>query len=253
MIFSFRRFVALLSEPAVARRVLAAFLLLAVVAIARLAINDSTETTALRRGDFPAFWSMAVVADGSEPERLYDTELQRQVQNAAWPSLAGGILPAVYPAHVALLVRPLARCDHRVARWIWTALSVAAALVGVSILVRSNPRISWTAWMVFAVLCCFGPFVRGVMGGQVLSFMVLFYALGIVCARSVLRYAGIVLGVVLGVWLCKPYYALCALLVPVLQRRTASLVCFALMAVITWQLGTLVVGYDWVSQWSGSV
>ena len=68
-IFSFRRFGALFTEPLVARYGLLVFLLLLVVLVVRLAVNDSAETTALRRGDFPAFRSMAVIAQGAEPER----------------------------------------------------------------------------------------------------------------------------------------------------------------------------------------
>ncbi len=248
-IFSYRRFVALICDPIVARRSIAAYLFLAAVVVVGFAASDTSETTAVRRGDFPAFWSMAVIANGSEPQRLYDIELQRQVQNAAWPSLAGELLPAAYPAQLAFAIQPLAQLDHRVARCFWTVASLVAACIAVQIFVRMNPRMHWAPWMVLGVLCVFGPSMRGIIGGQVLSFMMCLFALVVVLGRKSRLWADILLGVVLGLWLFKPYYALCVLAVPMLQRRWTALASFATVALLSWWLGAYVVGVQWVSEW----
>lgn len=248
-VFSYRRFRGLLFDPVVVRWAIAVFLVMAAAVVVWVAVKDTAETTAVRRGDFPAFWSMAVIASGAEPQRLYDIELQREVQNAAWPSLGGSLLPAAYPAQLAFVLQPLATCDHRVARWLWTAACLAAAFVAVTIFVRSNPRIRWTPWMVFAALCVFGPSMRGMMGGQVLSFMMCVFALVVVLGRRSDLLGDVLLGVLLGLWLFKPYYALCALGVPALQRRWTTLVSFAIVALLSWWLGALVVGLQWTSEW----
>jgi hypothetical protein len=119
----------------------------------------------------------------------------------------------------------------------------------VRIFVRMNPRMQWAPWMVFGVLCAFGPSMRGIMGGQVLSYMMCLFALVVVLERKSGLWADILLGVVLGLWLCKPYYALCVLAVPMLQRRWTALASFATVALLSWWLGAYVVGVQWVSEW----
>ncbi len=248
-LFSFRRFQALVCDPYVVRRVLAGLLVIGAAVVIVLAARDTAETTAARRGDFPAFWSMAVIASGENPQRLYDIELQRQIQNAAWPSLKGGLLPAAYPAQLAFVLQPLARFDHRVARWIWTGGALVTAFVAICLFSRGNSRIRWAPWMVFAVLCIFGPCLRGVVGGQVLPFMMCLFALVVMCGRRSSLWTDILLGALLGLWLVKPYYALCALVVPVVQRRWVTLGSFAIVALLSWWLGATVAGPHWLSDW----
>jgi hypothetical protein len=193
---------------------------------------------------------MAVIAKSSEPKRLYDLELQRKIQNQAWPSLNNTLLPAAYPAHVAFVLKPLATLDHHVARWIWTAASISAALLGVTLLVRSNPHISWAPWMIFTLLCIFSPMSRGILGGQVLPFMVLLLAMVTRLTHRRTIWSDIVMGVALGVWLIKPYYGLCVLVVPLIQRRWITLVAFMLVAALSWQLAAAVAGEGWFTQWT---
>jgi len=249
--FSLARFLTLISDPHIIRRALVAYLALGVLGVGILAINDSHETSAVRRGDFPAFWSMAVIASGSEPYRLYDLDLQRKVQNEAWPSLNGGVLPAAYPPQVAFALRPLAWVGHGAARLVWTVCSVVAVLVACGILVRSNCAVSWTPWMVFSLLCVFSPVLRGILGGQVLSSVMLLFALTVTLERKNSYWADLLLGIVLGVWLCKPYYALCVIVVPMMQRRWVTLVSFFVVAAASWWVARDVVGPEWFSSWIG--
>ena len=248
--FSFARFLALLSDPQIVRRSLAAFLVLGAFGAWYLAQHDSEETSALRRGDFPAFWSMAVIASGPEPHRLYDLELQRQVQNEAWPSLKGAVLPAAYPPQVAFVLRPLAQVDHETARLIWTGCNLVAVIVACVLLVRRNGTILWAPWMVFSLLCIFSPVLRGILGGQVLSFVMLLFALTAALERRNSWRADLFLGLGLGVWLCKPYYALCALAVPVMQRRWVALLSFSVVAAVSWWAARGVMGPGWFSAWA---
>lgn len=249
-VFKLSRFLSLFCNQSVVRRGLLLFITLWLLALIKLAVTDSNEVSSIRRGDFPAFWSMAVIAKSSEPKRLYDLELQRKIQNQAWPSLNNTLLPAAYPAHVAFVLKPLATLDHRVARWIWTAASISAALLGVTLLVRSNPHISWAPWMIFTLLCIFSPMSRGILGGQVLPFMVLLLAMVTRLTHRRTIWSDIVMGVALGVWLIKPYYGLCALVVPLIQRRWITLVAFMLVAALSWQLAAAVAGEGWFTQWT---
>lgn len=239
-----------LSDPQIVRRALATLLVLGAVGVGYLVVYDSEETSAVRRGDFPAFWSIAVISSGAEPHRLYDLELQRQVQNDTWPSLKGSVLPAAYPPQVALVLRPLAQVDHRIARLAWTVCSVVAVIAAYYLLISRNRAILWAPWMVFSLLCVFSPMLRGILGGQVLSLMLLLFALTVVLERGNSRWADLSLGLVLGVWLCKPHYALCALAVPVMQRRWLTVLSFSFVAAVSWWVARGVVGPDWFSAWA---
>ncbi len=248
--FKLARFLKLLSNPVVVRRALAAFLALGSVVSVWLAVNDSRETTALRQGDFPAFWSMAVIAASAEPQRLYDLELQREVQNAAWPALSGSVLPAAYPPYMAYVLQPLARLDHRVARQVWTGISLIASFLSVLLLVRLNPHLSWAPWMVWGTLFIFSPTLRGIAGGQLVSIVALCIALCVTFERRRSWLADILFGAVLGALLCKPYYALCALVIPILSRRWLTFASFSVVALGWAQCATLVLKGNWLSEWS---
>lgn len=232
------------------RRVLAVYLVLIFGVVVYLGVSDPNGKTGVNRGDFPAFWSMAAIASSQESFRLYDIEEQRRVQNLTWPALEGRILPAAYPAHLAFFLRPLTFFSPLVARWIWTVACVAAAFFGIRLFARLNRSIAWAPWMVFSAMCGFTPVLRGILGGQVLSFGILIFAAVFTIERrrrSLL--SDLLLGALLGVWLFKPYYALCAITVPVLQRRWGALLSFSLIALISWWLGVLVVGPNWLAEW----
>lgn len=239
------------TNPVVIKRCLGLFLLSVIGVVVFYGINDSEQVSAVRRGDFPAFWSMAVIASSAEPSRLYDLKTQRQVQNTFWPSLNGALLPAAYPAHLAFVLAPLARLDCRVARGVWSIGSVLIAFGGLSMALRLNPRITWAPWMIFSLLLVFTPTLRGFLGGQVLPLISALFALLLTLERrGGSKPVDLALGAIIGVLLFKPYYAIAALMVPVLQRRWWTLLSFSFLAGLSWYLGSLVLGPSWLSEWS---
>lgn len=245
-----RVILALLVDPFFYKRAVAVLLMTGIITVLVMGILDKRETTAVRRGDFPAFWSLAVIANSAEPGRLYDTELQRKIQNEAWPSLEGGVLPGAYPPYLAAILRLLANFDHTTARWLWTALSVVFTYIGVAILVGLNQQIRWPPWMVFALVMMFSPLLRGVLGGQFLPVSVLLIAVSLYLLRRSRAVSDISLGIILGIWLCKPYYGLCAVLVPITMRRWLAVVTFAAVAAFWWFVGINCFGPEWFSKWS---
>jgi hypothetical protein len=250
MIIRPRVILALLLDPFFYRRALAALLVSFALTVLAMGMLDNRQTTAVMRGDFPAFWSLAVIASGDSPTRLYDTELQREIQNQAWPSLNGEVLPAAYPPYLAYILRPIAALDHTTARWAWTGLSVLLMYASVAILVSLNRRITWRPWMVFVPLMMFSPILRGVIGGQFLPVSLFILAACFSLIRRGGVVADLVLGITIGTWLCKPYYALCALLTPLVSRRWLALIAFAGVALLWWGVGAEVLGAEWLSKWS---
>lgn len=247
--FNCARFAQLCGHPLVARCALGSFLVLGTLMAVWLAVKDVAETTGVRRGDFPAFWTLAVIAAGDEPNRLYDIELQRKVQNSTWPALAGGVLPAAYPPYVAYVLQPMARLDHRVARQLWTTLSLMASCISVLLLVRVNSLRLWPVWMVWALLFLFSPTLRGVVGGQLMSVVVLLVALCTTFIRRQSCIGDLLLGAALGALLCKPYYALAALVIPILQRRWLAVASFVVIALGWAGCAAAVLGRKWLVEW----
>lgn len=250
MIFRPRVILALLLDPFFYKRALCALLISGIATVIVMGVLDTRRTSAVTRGDFPAFWSLAVIAKSGDATKLYDVELQRTIQNEAWPSLNDQVLPAAYPPYLAYILRPLASLHPIVARWIWTGVSVLATYTAVAILVSLNRRITWKSWMVFVPLMIFSPILRGVIGGQFLPISALLIALCFWLLRRRGVAADILLGVTIGAWLCKPYYALCALMAPILAGRWLTLTAFVLVALFWWKLGVTTLGEDWFSKWS---
>ena len=94
-----------------------AFVQLAAVFL--LALRDSSTQSSVRKGDFPIFYSGAVIAKEGRSECLYDFQCNTLIQNAAWPSLRGNVHPFVYPAFVAVLLAPLASLEHAPAQFVF--------------------------------------------------------------------------------------------------------------------------------------
>ena len=63
-------------------------------------------------GDLPGFFGIGRIVLEGHGERLYDFSLQREIQNAYWPSLAGTFLPTMYPPFFAAFIAPFT-AHHR--------------------------------------------------------------------------------------------------------------------------------------------
>lgn len=232
------------------RRMCAWAVLFAVlIAAAATLLLSTRDSSSLMQGDFPAFYSLAVIADSDTPALLYDLDRQIAVQNQFWPSLQGSVLPGAYPPYVAYLLRPLARLPWGWARTLWTLGSLFAFWMAVRIVnsfqgaeARRTPQIA-------ALLLLFPPCFLGVLGGQLFAFSLLLYAaiVAIESRRSV--WAEFAIGVLIGVWLFKPHYAAMTLGVFLAQRRWGVLPGFLLMAGVFHLLGCLALGSNWILEW----
>lgn len=119
------------------RFLIAAALGLAIAIIGALSIEQAP-SAAIVRGDFPAFYTMATLASRGEGARLYDLETQRQVQNEAWPSLDGSVLPVAYPAFLAFFIEPLAKLSPSNARLVWVVGMGICVVVAGALIARSS-------------------------------------------------------------------------------------------------------------------
>ena len=243
----------LFTAPGRIRRIAIALLIALALALAWVGLDPlgslSGPLTSVKLGDFPAFFSLAAIAAGSEPHRLYDFALQREIQNQIWPQLQGALLPGIYPPYVALLARPLVWLGPLWGHVVWGALQLLFLILTARAITRINSRLAEYSVEILAGLLLCAPVLLGVFGGQLIAASMFIYALCFIYqGRRDLR-GEIIFGSLIGLWFFKPHYALIMLMLPVIQWRVRVVATTALVATILYLLGSLVLGLDWIVTW----
>ena len=243
----------LFTAPGRIRRIAIALLIALALALAWVGLDPlgslSGPLTSVKLGDFPAFFSLAAIAAGSEPHRLYDFALQREIQNQIWPQLQGALLPGIYPPYVALLARPLVWLGPLWGHVVWGALQLLFLILTARAITRINSRLAEYSVEILAGLLLCAPVLLGVFGGQLIAASMFIYALCFIYqGRRDLR-GEIIFGSLIGLWFFKPHYALIMLMLPVIQWRLRVVATTALVATILYLLGSLVLGLDWIVTW----
>ena len=232
------------------RLLMAAALGLIIAIIAALSI-ETAPSAAIARGDFPAFYTIATLANRGEGVRLYDLETQRQVQNELWPSLQGSVLPVAYPAFLAFCLEPLAELSPSNARLVWILGMVLSVLVAGTLIARSTPSLRGLTWQVIVTSFLFAPLFLGVLGGQIVGLSVLLYSACIFLVRMKEKAMEIPLGVMAGLWMYKPHFALAVVVVFLARRKWIAIGAWLVTCGLLWTLGASVAGVDWLSRWYG--
>jgi Glycosyltransferase family 87 len=243
----------LFTAPGRIRRIAIALLIALALALAWVGLDPlgslSGPLTSVKLGDFPAFFSLAAIAAGSEPHRLYDFALQREIQNQIWPQLQGALLPGIYPPYVALLARPLVWLGPTWGHVVWGALQLLFLILTARAITRINSSLAKYSVEILAGLLLCAPVLLGVFGGQLIAASMFIYALCFIYqGRRDLR-GEIIFGSLIGLWFFKPQYALIMLMLPVIQWRVRVVATTALVATILYLLGSLVLGLDWIATW----
>ena len=243
----------LFTAPGRIRRIAIALLIALALALAWVGLDPlgslSGPLTSVKLGDFPAFFSLAAIAAGSEPHRLYDFALQREIQNQIWPQLQGALLPGIYPPYVALLARPLVWLGPTWGHVVWGALQLLFLILTARAITRINSSLAKYSVEILAGLLLCAPVLLGVFGGQLIAASMFIYALCFIYqGRRDLR-GEIIFGSLIGLWFFKPHYGLIMLMLPVIQWRVRVVATTALVATILYLLGSLVLGLDWIATW----
>jgi uncharacterized protein YhhL (DUF1145 family) len=235
------------------QRISGALLLALLIGAVVTALRDSDSISAVRTGDFKAFYTLAVIADGADTSRLYDPELQRAVQSSVWPGhLNSAFLPAAYPPYVALLVRPLAWFGPVVGRIVWLLASMIACMWAALLFCRLQPDFGARKLEVLAIVFTFYPLLMGVVGGQVVAYSALIYLAILFLSRTEKQWSfqrEFAFGSLIGAWFFKPQYALVALLPLLVRRRWVALCGASVVAAVYYAIGASVMGLNWPVGW----
>ena len=95
-------------SPRRQRSVLLAVVIALCIGAAIQALIDTSRSSSINRGDFPAFYAAGQIVRLGRGSELYEPGLQAELENEAWPSLEGRYLHFAYPPYVAVLCSPLA-------------------------------------------------------------------------------------------------------------------------------------------------
>lgn len=230
------------------RLLIAATIGLLVSVVCALSI-EQPPSAAITRGDFPAFYSMASIANRGEGTSLYDLEVQRRIQNEAWPSLQGSLLPAAYPAFLAFMIKPLAALPPSDARLVWTTVMVICVILALIVTARSSPHLHGLTWQVVVIALLFSPLLMGALGGQIVGLSVLLYAGLISLEQKKGSRNEVLLGLVTGLWMYKPHFALAVVVALGLSRRWRAVGTWFVTSLLLWLAGVSVAGVGWLSHW----
>jgi len=201
---------------------------------------------ALGLPDFSTFYTAARIVHEGNASRLYDENLQAQVQRSFAPfavAKRGAILPYNHPPFEALLFSFLGSFSYLTAYLLWLAVNLGLVL-GLTATLRRHlselgkaPNYLW--W-----LACFGfyPIVVTLLQGQD-SVLVLFcFSMALLAIRQKADFRG---GVWLGMGLCK-FQLVLPFVLPLLLLRRVRVAC----GFLTTAFGLLTVGFL-TAGWSG--
>ena len=135
----------------------------------------------LRAGyqDFTTFYAAGRILCSGEGSRLYDSALQRQVEQqfAPDPVLHKGFLPYIHPPIEAVIFLLLAKLPYFVAYLLWDAINILAMALGVLLMRRNLPRARGEpAWLLILAGLAFFPVFTTLLQGQDDLLLFLFFA-----------------------------------------------------------------------------
>jgi hypothetical protein len=119
-----------------------------------------------------------------------------------------------------------------------------------ALIARSSSSLRGLTWQVIVTSLLFAPLFLGVIGGQIVGVSVLLYAAILFLDRQQKKEMEIPLGVITGLWMYKPHFALAVVVVFVVQRRWCAVGAWLVTCGALWSLGASVAGVGWLSEWS---
>lgn len=237
-----------LASPRATRIAVAVLLALAVAFVATLTSGEGADTAAGRLGgDYPAFYAAGRIAATGDLDEVNDLDRLEAAQEDLFPADEDeGFLTWAYPPHVALLYRPLAALPYRASYALHTGLMIAA-YVGAAWLLRR--KVTWLDRGFVPGLAAgllFYPMFRGIGAGQNTALTMLLL-IGAWRASSADRDG--LAGLLIGLLLFKPQFALVAIAAWAANRRWRAVAAFGATAAATWAVTAAFAGADWVSGW----
>jgi hypothetical protein len=208
----------------------------------------------LRSGyqDFTTFYAAGRILSSGNRSRLYDSALQRQVEQqfAPEPVSHKGLLSYLHPPIEAVIFLPLAKLPYFEAYLLWDAISVLAMAFAVLVLRRHLPRVRGEpAWLLILAGLAFFPVFTVLLQGQDDMLLFLFFAFAYSAMKENSDFAA---GCWLGLATLRFQIVLPLILILALRKAwrllsgftlVAGLMGLASIAVVGWQAALHYPGY----------
>lgn len=211
--------------------------------------SDTFSTSSVKRGDFPAFYSGAVIISSDTPEKLYDERLQSTIQNRHWPSLNNTYLPFAYPPFWAIILSPLSNFSPGVAKLIYTVVMFLCLILTSSLCTHLIESVKKNPFTFFVLLLSFGPILSGLAASQNVTLSMLLYSGGILFLLKNTKQGELSAGVLFGLWFFKPHFALLTLFFLLLSRCYRPILGALLPCTVFYLLSANIFGASWPTTW----
>src|SRR5579871_44665 len=143
--------------------------------------------------DFASMYTAGKILQRGEASRLYDLNLQTQVQREFAPNvqIRKSALPFVRPPFYAWLFWPLAYLSYRTAFLLWTLFSCGCLALFVTLMRRELPSLRRVPLaLTMLVTFSYFPFFFTILQGQDSALLLLIYALTYIAFRRNAEFAG---------------------------------------------------------------
>lgn len=146
--------------------------------------------------DFVQFYSAALLT-GTNPEKLYDPEAQKQIQKQFSPGARRGIFwPYLHAPFFTILLMPLRGFSYVGAYWVWTGFTVFLSCLSVAMIVRLEPTRRPSLKLGLAVIYAAPVLYWLIATGQTTAVALFLWTLAfILIKQSRLFWSGFALGV----------------------------------------------------------
>jgi len=225
---------------------------LAIAFAVALLTGSGAETTSGRLGgDYPAFYAAGRLITSDQRRQMYDPAQQAITQQGLFPGDTDqGLLYFAYPPHTALAYAPLSHLPYRVSYALHTLLMLGATVAALYLVRPMIALVDRHFEIVVLGSIAFYPMYRAITGGQNTALTLLLLAGS---WRAVDADRDAVAGVLLGLLLFKPQFAVPLIGLHLLARRWRLGVSAALTAFACWGVGAVLLGVDWLSGWLDSI
>jgi hypothetical protein len=225
---------------------------LALAFVISLASGTGARTATGRLGgDYPAFYAAGRLVTSSQRHDMYDASVQATSQAGLFAEPTNdGVLYFAYPPHAALLYAPLSHLPYRMSYAVHTLLMVGAALAALALIRPLLPAI-YTDFAVVAVAAVsFYPLYRAITGGQNTALTLLLLAGS---WRAVHDRNDLTAGVLLGLLMFKPQFAVPLLALHLIARRGKVVMAAAVTTLVCYAIDVALLGPVWLTRWLDSV
>lgn len=197
-------------------------------------------------GDFTIFYTAAHILRGGNAHRLYELDLQTEVQQAfllphGW-TFEDGLLPYNYPPFFAIVFVPLSFLPLTLAFHVWNMFNIALVLVSVKLLLHHQQKRYKRDFIAASlVVFAFFPVLEGLLKGQS-SFLVLFALMLTYLALKSNR--DHLAGVTLALGLVKPQLVIVIAAMMLYRRCWRTVFAFSITSVMLLLTSWMTVGID---------